>query len=443
VVPQGINVGPALLQRDIDATCQGVRRHSHPYFDDILIATRRIPGQSDEELIEQHAVDVRETLAALEADKWVSDKAKVHLFMKRVEFVGHILGGGRRTPAPGKLAAVQQWQPPPNVSSLRGFLGLCNYYAGYVRMFAELAAPLQDKLKLPRELTRAGSKPPVTWTPEEEEAFRKLKEALVADLQLWHVDPAKPFVLKTDASDYAIGAVLEQYPAVQGELTMDVVREGGGYMSRKLTEGQRLRWDVRDKETYAVVSALEKWSGYLLGNKVVVLTDHKALESWYKEHVAGIGPQGRRARWHAKMNQFQIEVIYIPGGSNEVADALSRWAYPASEGLRDSSWHGTPEDNEEMRKQIAEEKQRERSCPTAVHPIPQGAPPTPPPAAPPTPSRMADPNGAERTTVACPGGQSDPCEAGSAKSQSDGERLVLKFSRPPSTAPPMAELPRT
>jgi hypothetical protein len=251
VVPQGINVGPALLQRDIDATCSTVQRHSRPYFDDIIVSTKRQTGQTEEEYLLQHAADVRETLNALERDKCVSDPAKVKLFMRRVEFVGHVLGGGRRTPAPGKLAAVQKWQLPQNVSSLRAFLGLCNYYSGYVRMFAEYAAPLQEKLKLPRELTRAGSKHPLTWTPEEEKAFERLKQALVADLELYHIDPAKPFVLRTDASDYAVGAVLEQFPLVEGIPDLADVKPGASipvaFMSRKLTTGQRQTWDTRNK----------------------------------------------------------------------------------------------------------------------------------------------------------------------------------------------------
>ena len=63
-------------------------------------------------------------------------------------------------------------------------------------------------------------------------------------------------------------------------------------MSRKLAGGQRTRWDTRDKETYAVVSALNKWASYIGYNTVLVLTDHKILESWYNEHVAGLGPVG-------------------------------------------------------------------------------------------------------------------------------------------------------
>ena len=125
-------------------------------------------------------------------------------------------------------------------------LGLCNYYAGYVRMFAEYAAPLQEKLKLPRELSKAGSKHKLEWTEEEKQAFEKVKQSLVADVELHHIDPTKHFVLKTDASDYAVGAVLEQFPKITVMPRMKQIVPGAsvpvGFMSRKLTAGQRMKW---------------------------------------------------------------------------------------------------------------------------------------------------------------------------------------------------------
>ena len=146
--------------------------------------------------------------------------------MRRVEFCGHVLGGGTRTPAPEKLATVQQWQLPPTVTALPAFLGVCNYYAGYVRMFADLAAQLMEKLKLPKELTKAGSKHKLDWTVEVIAAFEKVKQGLVADLQLYHIDPTKPFALKTDASDYAVGAVLEQFPKISGVPKLEEIKLG-------------------------------------------------------------------------------------------------------------------------------------------------------------------------------------------------------------------------
>ena len=53
------------------------------------------------------------------------------------------------------------------------------------------------------------------------------------------------------------------------------------------------------------------------------------------------GPTGRRARWHETLSKFDLEVKYVPGKSNLGADAMSRFAYPASKAMQDCSWHGS------------------------------------------------------------------------------------------------------
>ena len=439
VVPQGINVGPALLQRDIDSTCKAVDDVARPYFDDIIIGTKRDVGMTDQQLVEKHTADVVRTLDRLEADRWVADRAKARLLMSRVEFCGHVLGGGKRVPAPGKLAAVQHWTPPPTITALRAFLGLCNYYASYVRMFAELAAPLQDKLKVPKELGKAGSKHKITWTAEELIAFERLKQALVADLELHHIDSRKPFVLRTDASQYAIGAALEQFPNHSDVPELEEMIKPGcsvpvGFLSRKLTPGQRDRWDTRDKETYAVVSGLERWAGQMGYNKVLVLTDHKTLESWHKEHVAGMGPTGRRARWHSKLNKFRIEVIHIPGAANIPADALSRWEYPASSGYDDSSWNGTPDDTEEMEQALREERELKRRTPKVQNPLeteaamaattPDGVAPQPC-----TVSTVTATGGVPMTMISAPDGWQRSLAWFSFKPSVDMDRVIAAVTR--------------
>lgn len=270
-----------------------------------------------------------------------------------------MLGEGKVRPSSGKMAAVQFWEPPTTITALRGFLGLCNYYSGYIKMYADLAAPLQEKLKLPKEQTKAGSKTRVTWTPAELEAFKRLKAALTENLELQHLDTSKPFILRTDASDFAIGAALEQFTEISGQPSLSELRNlkpGStrpvAFMSRKLTNGQATRWDTREKETYAVISALEKWASYIGYNPVTILTDHKSLESWWKEHIdMATGPSApRRLRWHNKLNLFRLDVVYVPGSNNGVPDALSRWAYPASEAYNERSKHGSVEDAMEMEK---------------------------------------------------------------------------------------------
>ena len=201
---------------------------------------------------------------------------------------------------------------------------------------------------------RKGSKKKLAWTPEAEDAFSRLKERLLGQLGLFLVDPDKGFVPGTDASDYAVGAVLEQ------------VRDDGSHVpvafwSRNLAEGQRRTWTAREKETYAIVCALRKWSGGIRLQPVVVCTDHKSLQRWHKEHVdSPSGPAGRRARWHETFAKFDPSVVYLPGKDNTVADCLSRWAYPAGKAWMDISGHGDAEETEEAKRIIEMEKAMEQ-----------------------------------------------------------------------------------
>ena len=158
------------------------------------------------------------------------------------------------------------------------------------------------------------------------------------------------FSLRTDASDYAIGAVLEQ-----------VLDDGRhvpvAFWSRVLAEGQRRTWTPREKEAYAIVMALRKWAGYIALYPVTVCTDHQSLQSWHKEHVdTPSGPASRRARWHETLAKFDLTVVYIPGKDNTVADCLSRWAYPASKGMTDISAHGDEAETAEAKRIIEMER---------------------------------------------------------------------------------------
>ena len=213
------------------------------------------------------------------------------------------------------------------------------------------------KLQLNRVDGKKGSKKVIDWNEEGVEAFHKLKEALAQKLELFRLIPDQPFVLKTDASGKAVGAVLEQErefsPGEKGWVPV-------GFFSRKLAKGQ-LNWTPREKETYAVVSALKKWAGWINFQPVKVVTDHKSLEDWVKEKMdTPSGPAGRRARWHEILSKFDLTVEYQPGKDNIVADALSRFAYPACKAFQDTSVHGNEESREEMKRIIEEEREEER-----------------------------------------------------------------------------------
>ena len=132
---------------------------------------------------------------------------------------------------------------------------------------------------------------------------------------------------------------------------------------RSLSEpaSQRRTWTAREKETYAIVYALRKWSDHIRLQPVVVCTNHQSLQSWHEEHVdTSSGPAARRALWHETFAKFDLSVVYVPGKDNTVADCLSRWAYPAGKAWMDISSHEDAEETEEAKRIIEMEKAMEQ-----------------------------------------------------------------------------------
>ena len=147
-------------------------------------------------------------------------------------------------------------------------------------------------------------------------AFEELKKNLAQDLRLSETQLDRPFVVPTEASEVAIGAQLCQ--EIDGKLRTVA------FSSRKLTASQ-LNWAVKEKEMYAVVASLRKWSGLIHFQPVLVQTDQRALDHWLTESVdTTSGPRGRRGSWHEILSQFDLEMEDLPGAENVVADAMSR-----------------------------------------------------------------------------------------------------------------------
>jgi hypothetical protein len=351
------------FQQMIDDRIQPVNDVADAYIDDILVGTCVEEG---EDLFEAHDRDLRRVLSLLEKEQLIVDVSKCKLFVPEVEVCGHVLGRGVRKPAPGKLMAIEKWEVPKTISELRAFLGFTNYYSTYIHEYAKIVACLQDKLKVSRADGKKGSKVKITWTPEDQTAFDEVRQRLCSKLVLQRVNPNKPFVLRVDATKYAVGATLEQLEGEDRMPTANDVKEKKtvpvAFMSRKLTPGQR-NWVPREQETYAIILALQKWESWIGLQPVLVLTDHKALEHWAKEIFdTPSGPIGIRLRWHQMFSKYDLSVWYVPGKYNTICDILSRWAYPASQAFREVNKHGTLEEKLQMEEIIRQEKEEEATC---------------------------------------------------------------------------------
>ena len=249
VMPMGAKNGNASFQRMMDWVLEPFD-FADPFVDDVIISSS---GSTHEEAMEVHFRHICLVLERFRELGLVCDMEKVQMFVDEVEFCGHVLGGGRRRPSPGKLKALEKWERPTTLTELRSFLGFCNWYHEYIDQFAEKAAPMMALLQVYKSEGKAGSKKTLKWTDESSRSFEEVKKALLVKLELNIMDPDKPFITHTDASDYAVGACLSQ---MVGDVEKPIA-----FWSRKLTSEQRKGWSPREKETYAIVEALQKWSG--------------------------------------------------------------------------------------------------------------------------------------------------------------------------------------
>ena len=367
MMPQGYKNSPSVWQRMIEWCMKDIRDIADPYIDDVLIGTERKDGMTEEELIDAHMNDIRKVLNCLAEHKLVADLKKTTLFCKVVEFCGHKLSEGQRQPSPGKMMALEKWPLPTTISTLRGFLGFCNYYSEYVPDYASYAAPLQEMLKVDKVSGRKGSKTPVHYGPLEKKAFQDLRSVLLKNLLLQNVDPDKPYVLCVDASGSTIGGSVNQLidtnrmPTKEDVLSKKV--KPVAFFSKKLTPGQRDKWCIHEKEMYAIIMMLRKYAGWVGSQPVLVVTDHSSLTKWMTEVLATpTGPTGRQARWHQLMAHFDVYVEYITGTQNLVADAMTRLAYPAGGGFKDDSKHGGHEETVQVHKDEVQYRMEERAC---------------------------------------------------------------------------------
>ena len=186
----GLKNASQQFQQMVDEVLEPVRDVAVAYVDDILIGTKAEEGV---DLLEKHDRDVRRVMEVLKEKRLVADNKKCHFFVREVEFCGQVLSNGTRRPMPGKLMAIEKWEAPRNVTQLRGFLGFTNYYAIYLPGYATLAARLQEKLKVPKGAGKKGSRLPITWEQEDQEAFEAIKRLLCERLALQRMDPDKPF----------------------------------------------------------------------------------------------------------------------------------------------------------------------------------------------------------------------------------------------------------
>ncbi len=266
------------------------------YMDDIGIATRT--NMSD------HIAAVQDVLQVAENHDLYFKPAKCLFHAPSMDYLGVILEKGVTCMDPVKMAGIDGWPTPKNVTEVRRAVGFFNFYHPFIQGFAHIA-------RLLHQLTRKDQE--WRWGLEEQKAFDQLKARVTAGPVLAHANLQDQFELEVDASRYAVAILLQRKE--------DGKKHPIGYYLATLNEAQR-NYDIYDLELLAIVMALKNWRPLLAGSphKIIIYSDHLNLQYWKTPQRIS----QRVAREVLELSKYDFKIRHIPGKQNGQADTLSR-----------------------------------------------------------------------------------------------------------------------
>jgi hypothetical protein len=274
---------------------------------------------------EEYVARLRLVFQRFREHKITLNPSKCHLGLTQVEYVGHTINKNGLHFTRDKLDSVLNFPRPQSKKHVKSFLGLANYFRDHIKNHSMRVQPLQD---LVEGYDKSKSREQVVWTDECNRAFEDIRQAIDECPLLWFVDDHSPIFLKTDASDYGIGAYLYQ---VVTDPDGNEVEHPIGFISKSLVSGHD-SWDVPMKEGFAIFYALRKWEYLLRDRKFTVLTDHENLTRLRTER----NTNKMVTRWFMAYQEYDIiDWIHVPGVENEVPDSFSRLCASTFNGEKD------------------------------------------------------------------------------------------------------------
>ncbi|XP_053618601.1 uncharacterized protein K02A2.6-like [Plodia interpunctella] len=296
--PYGLSCVPEQFQKIMEETLHGIPG-TVVFLDDICITGG-----------DRHA-HMRNLRAALDRLRLMGLTVKLEkcsFLTKSVKYLGFIIDKNGLHPDPDKLDAISRIPTPTDVTQLKSFLGLLNYYGKFIPNLSSLLHPLHNLLK---------KDTPWDWNSQCIKAFEKAKTCLLSDKVLAHYEEGRPLVLSVDSSAYGVGAVLAHSYPDGGERPVSCA-------SRTLNEAER-NYSQLDKEALAIYYGVLKHHQYLFGRRFTLRSDHKPLTYIFGDKK-GI-PQtaaSRLQRWAARLAAYDFDIQFVRSADNGPADTLSR-----------------------------------------------------------------------------------------------------------------------
>ena len=293
-LPYGVSSSQDIFQRTKENLLQGI-----PFVvvreDDILVS-----GSNDEE----HLANLEEVLKRLSEAGLRLKREKFVFMMEEVVYLGQKINRQRIQPIEEKVRAITEAPAPKNVSEVRSYLGMINYYQRYLPNYSTILAPLHGLLEKGKS------------EAEHQESFTTSKELSKSSGLLVHYDSGKDLLLACDASPYGLGVVLSHRMADNTERPI-------AFASRSLTSAEK-NYSLLDKEALAIVFGVRKFHQYLYDRQFTILTDHKTLELVFNpDKTTPQTAATRIQRWALILAAYNYNIQYKEGSQNPNADAFS------------------------------------------------------------------------------------------------------------------------
>ena len=298
VLAFGFRNAPATFQRMVNDVVRGIEG-IEVYIDDIVIFT---------DTWKDHVLKLKLLFDRLREANLTVNLEKSVFVKTEVTYLGHKVGNGKIAPNSVKVVGILDYPTPSTRKQVRRFLGMSGFYRRFCKNFSEIVSPLTDLLCKGNEKDKK-----MKWTDKCEESFIEVKKMLSNEPVLMAPDFCKDFVLQIDASDIGFGGVLLQNDR------QDVLRPIC-YFSKKLLMYQK-KYSTIEKEALALIKALEHFEVYLnTGKRIAVYSDHNPLVFVLNNQNSN----HRLLRWSLFLQSYDLEINYVKGRENVIADCLSR-----------------------------------------------------------------------------------------------------------------------
>jgi hypothetical protein len=303
----GLSSACAIFQSVIESILVGIDLVA-PYLDDILVGGKDL-GSCKENL--------NKVMTRLNEYNVKLNVQKSEFFVNSLLFLGFELSANGKRPSSTKIEKIISMPPPENLTQLKSFVSMFNYYRNFVHMCPDILEPFYKLMR---------KNEPWVWTSDCMIAFSKCKTVLSEASMLVLYDPSKELILSVDSSSFGVGAILSQI--------VDGVECPIVFESATLNTSQR-NYSQLDKEALAIIFGIKKFHKYLWGRKFTIFSDHLPLKSIFGENKKiPVMASSRLIRWATILSAYNYKIVHKKGTLIPHADVFSR--LPSSNNIDDS-----------------------------------------------------------------------------------------------------------